>query len=377
MPGYEIFDKKEKIAINKLFTKNVVLSRLGQKKRRKHFHILEFEKNVCNLTKSKYALAVSSGTAAIKIALKSLGIKPGDEVITQAFNFVATIEAILDIGAKPVIVGIDDSLNIDVNDLKKKITKKTKIIIPVHMLGVGCDMKNLIRLAKKHGIKILEDNCEAFGAKYKNKYLGTLGDAGIISLDFGKVITTGEGGIILTNSKKIYDLSKQYHDHGHKNIKNIPRGLDKSDFAGFNYRMTEMQGVIGKVQLSKLKKIISLNRARYRELYKILSNKVIIRKNFKGHIGIFDTFIFRLKNKIEIKKVIKLLSEKGIGTKNIPDALRWHCSFYWKYMLSDANIKNSKNSSSLLNQHVAIPILIKRSKSFYKLLGSDIKKLLN
>tara|TARA_A100001015_G_C14783654_1_gene630178 strand:+ start:368 stop:793 length:426 start_codon:yes stop_codon:yes gene_type:complete len=141
--------------------------------------------------------------------------------------------------------------------------------------------------------------------------------------------------------------------------------------------MTEMQGVIGKVQLSKLKKIISLNRSRYKELYKILSNKVIIRKNFKGHIGIFDTFIFRLKNKIEIKKVIKLLSEKGIGTKNIPDALRWHCSFYWKHMLSDANIKNSKNSSSLLNQHIAIPILIKRSKSFYKLLGSDIKKLLN
>ena len=377
MPGYEIFDKKEKIAINKLFSKNVVLSRLGQKKKRKHFHILEFEKNICSLTKSKYALAVSSGTAAIKIALQSLGIKQGDEVITQAFNFVATVEAILDVGAKPIIVGVDDSLNIDIDDLKKKITKKTKVVIPVHMLGVGCDMKNLIKLTKKHGIKILEDNCEAFGAKYKNKYLGTLGDAGIISLDFGKVITTGEGGIILTNSKKTYELSKQYHDHGHKNIKNIPRGLDKSDFAGFNYRMTEMQGVIGKVQLSKLKKIISLNKARYKELYKNLSKEVVIRKNFEGHVGIFDTFIFKLRNKGEVKKVIKLLSKKGIGTKNIPDALKWHCSFYWKYMLSNRNIKNSKQTMFLLNQHIAIPILVKKSKSFYKSLGLDIRELLN
>ncbi len=377
MPGYEIFDRSEKIAINKLFSKNVVLSRLGQKKKRKHFHILEFEKKICNLTKSKYALAVSSGTAALKIALKSFGVKPGDEVITQAFNFVATVEAIIDIGAKPVIVGIDDSLNINIHDLKRKITKKTKVIIPVHMLGVGCDMKNVILIAKKYKIKILEDNCEAFGAKYNKKYLGTLGDAGVISLDFGKVITTGEGGIILTNSRKIYEISKEYHDHGHKNITNLPRGLDKSNFAGFNYRMTEMQGVIGKVQLSKLKKIISLNKQRFNILSKFLENKIILRKQFEGHVGIFDTFIFKLKDKKDNQKILKFFKKKGIGTKNIPDALKWHCSFHWKYMLSNKNIKNSRSSSSLLNKHIAIPILLKKKISFYKSLALEIRKILN
>ena len=141
--------------------------------------------------------------------------------------------------------------------------------------------------------------------------------------------------------------------------------------------MTEMQGVIGKVQLSKLKKIISLNKARYKELYKNLSKKVVIRKNFEGHVGIFDTFIFKLRNKGDVKKVIKLLSKKGIGTKNIPDALKWHCSFYWKYMLSNRNIKNSKKTMFLLNKHIAIPILVKKSKSFYKSLGLDIRELLN
>ena len=143
----------------------------------------------------KHCLAVSSGTAAIKIALKALGVKPGDEVITQAFNFIATLEAIIDCGAKPVIVNVDKTLNMCPKELKKKITKKTKVIIPVHMLGVSCENQAIWKIARSKNIKILEDNCESVGGTYKNHFLGTLGDLGIFSLDFGKFITTGEGGL--------------------------------------------------------------------------------------------------------------------------------------------------------------------------------------
>ena len=139
MPGFEIINYKEKKAINDIFDKNGgVLFAHGYEKLRKKFHVREFEKNISRKFKIKNSLVVSSGTAAIKIALKSLGIKSGDEVITQSFNFIATIEAIIDTGAKPIICGIDKNLNMDINDLKKKISKKTKAIIPVHMLGQIC-----------------------------------------------------------------------------------------------------------------------------------------------------------------------------------------------------------------------------------------------
>ena len=202
MPGFEIIDKKEAEAISNLFKKEKgILFAHGFDKVRKKYHVRELEKNISKKINCKYSLAVSSGTAAIKIALLALGVKRGDEVITQSFNFIATIEAILDIGAKPVIANIDYSLNISPYDIEKLITKKTKVLLPVHMLGVPVDMDAIMKLAKKHKLKVLEDNCEAFGAIYKNKFLGTIGDVGVMSLDFGKIITCGEALYILIQKK--------------------------------------------------------------------------------------------------------------------------------------------------------------------------------
>ena len=164
----------------------------GFEKIRKNFHVREFEKKASIFFKCKHSLAVTSGTAAIKIALKALKVKPGDEVITQAFNFIATIEAIIDVGAKPILVNVDETLNMDIKDLKKKLTKNTKVVLPVHMLGYPCDMRNIKKLCKKKNIKILEDNCESIGGKYEESFLGSIGDIGVLSLDFGKTITTGE-----------------------------------------------------------------------------------------------------------------------------------------------------------------------------------------
>ncbi len=375
MPGYEIIDNKEKKAANEIFEEGGVFFAHGFEKLRKKFHVREFEKNCQKYFKSKYCLMVSSGTAAIKIGLKALNIKPGDQILTQSFNFIATIEAILDVGAIPKIVGIDKSLNMCPKDLSKKITKKTKAVIPVHMLGFAADMKSIKKICKKKNIKILEDNCESIGAKFNNKYLGTIGDVGVFSFDFGKIITTGEGGLILTNNKKIFDYCKEYHDHGHMNLKNVGRGNDSARINGFNYRVTEFQGAIGKVQLSKLKKLIKSNKQKYLLIESYLKKKFEIRKIYNRTVPNYDTFIFFVNNKVQKNKILNLLKKSKIGTKNLPDAIKWHCSYYWSHCLQKSEIKNSISTKEKLDKAIAIPINFKINLKKYKSLSKKIKNL--
>ncbi len=370
MPGFELIDKKEASAVYDLFKKeNGILFAHGFDKLRKKYHVREFEKKISKKIKCKYSLAVSSGTAAIKIALLAMGVKKGDEVITQSFNFIATVEAILDIGAIPIIANIDKTLNICPSDIERLITKKTKVLLPVHMLGVPADMKKIMRIAKKHNLKVLEDNCEALGAKYRKKYLGTIGDAGVISLDFGKIITCGEGGAIHTNSKRIDKFCREYHDHGHENNPNLPRGRDTRSIYGFNYRMTEMQAVIAKEQLKKLDYIVNENKKRYQILDQNIDTGVLKRAIPDKCDIIYDTFIFFIDDKNIRKKIIEVLSKFKFGTKNLPDAVEWHCSFYWSHMMSKNQIKRSKISKNILENSIAIPILINKPlKSYHNLI---------
>ncbi len=374
MPGFELIGKEEKKEINKLFDQGGVLFAHGFDKKRKKYHVREFEKKLSQRFNSRYTLPVSNGTSAIKIALKSLGVKSGDEVITQSFNFIATVEAIVDIGAKPIICNVDDTLNMDLLDLKKKITKKTKVIIPVHMLGASCNMQEIIKIGKKNSIPILEDNCEAVGGKYGSKYLGTVGDIGVMSFDFAKIITTGEGGAILTNKKKLYKFCREYHDHGHQNNKKFPRGNDTSRIAGFNYRITELQAIIGKVQLKKLGHILKENRKRYKILSDNLSKIFKVRRIEKNSIQNYETFILIEKNKKLRKKIINLLYKDGYGTRNLPDAIRWHCSYYWKRAVGQVGVKNSILTKDLLETCIAIPIWLFKNVSSYQKLS---KKILN
>lgn len=377
MPGYELIGRKEKNAVSKLFDEGGVLFAHGFEKQRKKFHVREFEESIRTFFKTKHALAVSSGTAAIKIALLSLGVKPGDEVITQAFNFIATIEAIRDVGAKPIICNIDETLNMDVNDLRKRITKKTKVIIPVHMLGMSAKIDEICSVAKKNKIYVLEDNCESVGAKIDNRFLGTLGHVGILSLDFGKIITAGEGGVILSNSKRIEKFCREYHDHGHENNPAYTRGNDTRRIYGFNYRMTEVQAVIAKVQLSKLNFIIKENSKRFKILEKNLSNKVKQRYYLSESRPIYDCFIFFVEQKSLRLKIIKILQDKKFGTKNIPDALKWHCAYYWDHALDKNEYLRSKKTMEILKQAISIPILLKKSLKDYKLLIRNINRVIS
>lgn len=376
MPGFEVINKEEKKAVAKIFDEGGVLFAHGFENLRKKFHIREFEKNFSRSMGCKHSLAVTSGTAAIKIGLKALGVKAGDEVITQSFNFIATIEAILDIGAKPIMININKNLNMDLNELKKNITKKTKVILPVHMLGNPCEMNEIIKISKKYNLKILEDNCEAIGGKYKNKNLGTLGDIGVFSFDFGKTITTGEGGMIITNNKRYYDYCNEYHDHGHQNLKKFSRGNDKAKMPGFNYRMTEMQGAIGKVQLKKLNKILVENKKRYVALKEKISKSYDLRIPPKMSQESYDVLIIKnVKSNTLKKKILKILIDGNFGTKNLPGAIRWHCSYYWKHAIGLNESRKNVKTKVFLENSIAIPIWLKKSVNSYKYLGDLLKKI--
>lgn len=377
MPGFEIIDHLEKKAVNEVFSEGAVFFAHGFQKFRKKYHVRDFEKLARKKMGAKYSLAVTSGTSATLIALKALGVKRGDEVITQAFNFVATVEAIIECGANPIIVNIDETYNMCPLELKKAINPKTKAIIPVHMLGISANMNEIIKIAKNKKIPILEDNCESMGAKYKDKYLACVGEVGVVSFDYGKTITTGEGGMIFTNNKKIFKYCMEYHDHGHELNPKFPRGMDTKNITGFNYRMTELQAAIGKVQIKKLSSIIKENKKRYNSIFNEIKNSSLeFRKIPDDTEQIYDTLIFKCPNVSKRKKIVKLLNNKGFGTKNLPDALKWHCAYYWDHALNSKQINRLEKTKNILEISIALPIWLKKKVTSYTRIGKEILNIL-
>ena len=181
--------------------------------------------------------------------------------------------------------------------------------------------------------------------------------------------------MVLTNNKKNYKFIASYTDHGHALAKNIPRGQDKAVMPGFNYRMTELQAAVGKVQLTKLEKIIQEHSLRYSILENKLSKKFQIRKELKGNKGSEDTFIIKDLNNKDQKQILKTLKNHNMGTKNLPDAMRWHCSNFWDHALEKDQIENSKKTYKTLQNCIAIPILISVSKEDYLKLAEDINNI--
>lgn len=389
MPGYELIGEEEKQAVIEVFEKGGVLYRYGlNDKRQNIFRVDEFEKKVAEKVGSKYCLCVCNGTAAVKLGLIALGVKAGDEVITQSFTFVATVEAILELGAKPVICEIDKTLNMDPIDLEKKITNKTKAIIPVHMAGVSAKMDEIMAIAKKYKIPVLEDSCQAMGAKYDDKYLGTIGAVGAYSLDIGKIITTGEGGLLVTDDQKIFQIAREYSDHGHECNPNLPRGEDTRTIWGFNYKATELHGAIGLAQLKKLDYILEKQRANKKKLKEELENisEIEMREIPSKCCEAADTLIFFVDSKEKASKLAKIMVSKGVGTKNLPDAINWHFAGTWTHIFYSYPEYSGRNleefwpqSTSYLRRAVAIPIMVnmteERIKEVVKIIKNSIKEV--
>lgn len=387
MPGFELIDHSEKALVNEIFEQsNGVLFAHGfVPLRNGRYRVREFERAFATKLGSPHAQAVSSGTIAQYVAMLAMGVKPGDEVITQSFTFVATVEAIIAIGAVPVIVDIDDTYNMDPAAMEQAITPKTKLIIPVHMLGNPSDMDRIQAIARKHGIPVLEDACEALGATYRGKQVGTLAEAGVYSLDFAKTITTGEGGMIVTNNPTIHKFCREYHDHGHESNPSVPRGRDTRTIPGLNFRMTEMQAAVGLAQVQKLDQIVAINRRNKGALKQVLrrSGKIQFRRITDEAGDLADTLIFSFENKARCEVFLKEYIAAGFITKNVPDAIDWHFAGTWNHMFQSVPAYRDtwrtawSRSAALLDRSVAVPIFVKPSADDMARQGEAVLKILN
>ncbi|HBH87039.1 MAG TPA: DegT/DnrJ/EryC1/StrS family aminotransferase [Syntrophaceae bacterium] len=325
MGGSELIGKEEKAAVGDVLDRGVLLRYGFDAQRKGIYKVAEFERDFAKYMGIKYCQAVTSGTTALRTALAALGVGPGDEVITTAFTFVATYEAILETRAIPIPAEVDKSLNIDPADLEKKITSKTAAIIPVHMLGVPARMDEIMQIAGKHKIPVLEDSAQATGSSYKGRKTGTIGDMGIYSFDYVKTLTTGEGGMVVTDNEELYRRAEYFHDHGHIHNPAIPRGDEDRAFPGMNFRMDEMAGAMGVEQLKKLDYVLKRqreNKAQIKEGIVPLGFEFRDLPDPSGDGG--DCLIFFLPSAAKVIEFGKSLGQQGIGTKILPSGMKWH-----------------------------------------------------
>ncbi len=276
----------------------------------------EFEEKFAERFGIKHAITVTNGTAALHVALLSLGIKEGDEVIVPAFTMAASWMAIMYTGAKPVFVDCElETYNIDTNKIEEKITEKTKAIMPVHIYGHPCDMDPIMNIAKKHNLFVVEDAAEAHGATYNEQLAGTIGDIGCFSFYGNKIITTGEGGMIITNNDLIAKKCRQFKDLHHSETRFIHDGL------GYNYRMTNLQAALGCGELKKLDEYVEKKiwiAERYNELLKDIPGITIptTKTNVKNVFWMYSLLIDKKEFGMDRDSLRGKLKENEIGTRD-------------------------------------------------------------
>ena len=269
--------------------------------------IEKFEKNISKVCNTKYAVALNSGTDALTMGLKLLGVKKGDEVITPPNSFISSTTSITHIGAKPIFVDVIKDQNIDASKIEKKITKKTKAIMPVHLSGRSCEMDKINHLSKKFRIPIIEDAAQSIGSKFRGKYVGTFGEVGCFSAHPLKNLNAiGDAGYLVTNNSKIATSARLLRNHGIQN---------RNQILSFGYvsRMDNLQASILNLRLKKLNEIVKKRRSNANLYFKNLKNiknlKLPIEK--KDEFNTYHTFIIKVKNRDKLKRY---LEKKGIGT---------------------------------------------------------------
>tara|TARA_B110000438_G_scaffold301032_1_gene354884 strand:- start:148 stop:1305 length:1158 start_codon:yes stop_codon:yes gene_type:complete len=339
MAGAELIGQEELKQIKRLFEKSKVnLYRYGQN----NFLANELEQKFADYMGVKYAHLVSSGTAAIHSALAACGIGPGDEVITTAYTFVAPIEAIAALGAIPIPVNIDSTYHLDPLEVEKHVTNKTKAIVSIPMWAAP-HMSQIQEIAKKKKLMLIEDSAQALGAEYQGKKLGTFGDIGSFSFDAGKTLHTGEGGIIITNNKNLYEKAAEFSDHGHMHVPKLPRGLDPRRTKGLNLRMSELTAAVGIAQLNKIDFILEESKKNKMYIKNQLQNIPNIKfREFSDEDGAQgDTLIFNLDNYNDAIELSKYMEDKGLGTKILPEAFDWHFAGSWSHIFNEIEYYNN------------------------------------
>ena len=275
MPGTELFGAEERKEIEDVLSTGILFRFNHDAQRNNIWKAKDFEAEAKKITGAKHALAVSNGSAAILAALAASGIGMGDEVICPPFTYIATIEAVLMLGALPVFAEIDETLCLSAEGIKNAITPKTKAVCLVHMCGGNANMDEIMAVVNEHNLILVEDAGQAFAASYKGTATGLFGKAGAYSFDFFKIATAGEGGVLVTNDEATYKLADSYCDHGHDHIGNN-RGMENHPIIGFNYRISELHAAVGAAQTRKVPAIREAN----------LKNKAFLQKELSKIEGI-------------------------------------------------------------------------------------------
>jgi len=298
--------------------------------------VKDFEADFAAYTGARYALGVTSGTAALMTALAAAGVGPGDEVIIPAYTWIATATAVVWTMAIPVIAEVDETLTLDPDDVVAKITPRTRAIIAVHMRGAPCDMARIMALAEERDILVIEDTAQANGATFRGKHLGTYGDIGAFSLQYNKMITTGEGGAVVTDSLELYRRAQSYHDGGGIWRRDEDIG-DFQPFTGVNFRMPEMVGAVAQVQLRRLDGLIAAQRAAKARLVAGTAD-VCRAKGFAprpshdeaGDVGV--CLVYLMHDAETASRMVEALQAENIGASKMydPNVEDYHVYRHWQ-----------------------------------------------
>ena len=329
-PGAYLFgDEERKEVLDVLETG--YLSRYGQESDPRFKHkVVTLEQEFAKKIGVKHALATNGGTSSIMAALVALGVGRGDEVIVPGYTFVASISAVIAIGGTPILAEVDESLTMDPSDIEGRISKRTKAIMPVHMLGNPSDIERIMAVARKHKIPVLEDACQSLGASYKGKMTGSYGAINAFSLNINKTITTGDAGMVTTDSDELYERAFGYHDQGHKPLR-MGLEIGARSLVGINLRINELTGAVGLAQLRKLDTILALLRDKKRKFKEAIVAGGIRNMGYRtindpGEIATMLTVLF--PDEAATRKVAAALNVKTVADSG------WHVYNHMEQILS-------------------------------------------
>ncbi|WP_291959528.1 DegT/DnrJ/EryC1/StrS family aminotransferase [Maribacter sp.] len=349
MPGFELFGESEKSQVQDVLDTGVLMRYGFDGMRNNHWKALELEEALTKRMDTKFAQLVSSGTAALTVALASAGIGAGDEVIMPTFTFVASFESILAIGAVPILVDVDDTLTLDPVAVENAITQKTKVVMPVHMCGSMADLSALKAICDKHNLLLLEDACQAIGGSFEGKPLGSYGDLGCFSFDYVKTITCGEGGAIITDNEKFKTNADHYSDHGHDHVGNN-RGAETHPFLGYNFRISELHAAVGCAQIERLDNFLSIQEKNYSVIKNALStlSNITFRRVPIGGVENYSFISFFLPTAELAKSAHTALGEAGVDACFYWFDNNWHYYKKWEHLTSKRSL--GKLPQEVVNQ---------------------------
>jgi len=346
MPGFELFGPEERKEVNDVLETGILMRYGFDGPRKGIWKSKELEAAICQRFGCNYAQLTSSGTSALTTALSVLGIGAGDEVIMPTFTFVASFEAVLSVGAIPVLTDVDETLTLRPESVRKAITPRTKCVMPVHMCGAMADLDALLAICKEHNLLLLEDACQSIGASYKGRHLGTIGHAGTFSFDFVKTVTCAEGGGIVTNDEDIYLKCDGFSDHGHDH-KGVDRGADLHPFIGYNYRISELHAAVGLAQIRKLDQFLTIQQKNHGQLKALLSKVPEVSfRVIPDPSGDSCTFLsWFLPTEELTRAVIADLKQQGVLAGNFYwFDNNWHYFRKWDHLRQAATLNNLNES---------------------------------